>query len=448
MNGRIWVESEAGQGSTFHFTARFKVAHSPAMEASENQPRTIDGLRVLVVDDNSTNRRILEEMLTRRGMLPVCVDGGVAALEAMAQALADQIPFKLVLMDCQMPDLDGFSVAQKIKQNPGLAGATILMLSSAGRHGEMARCRELGIAAYLTKPVRQSQLFDAIMTALGEVTQTEDLSGLTARRSPRESRRLNILVAEDNAVNQKIATRMLEKLGHTVTVAENGKEALDILTRLDFDAIFMDVQMPGMDGLTATGKIREGERQTRLHMPIIAMTAHAMKGDRERCLEAGMDGYISKPINGRELEKAIAGALYGEDATQAGKSSKTHEPDGAPDSAIFWDIAQTLERLGGDEKLLHEIVEIFLEEGPKQMTTLRHAIAEGNAADIEKTAHSLKGELGYLGVSEVSKKAHELEEMGRRHNLQHTAEVFSAFEAGISGVLASMRGMDGMGAAQ
>jgi two-component system sensor histidine kinase/response regulator len=376
------------------------------------------------------------------------VDGGIAALGAMAQALADQIPFKLVLMDCQMPDLDGFSVAQNIKQNPGLAGATILMLSSAGRHGDAARCRKLGIAAYLTKPVRQSQLFDAIMTALGEVTQTEDLSGLTVLRSPRESRQLNILLAEDNAVNQKIATRMLEKLGHRVTVAGNGKEALDTLARLDFDAIFMDVQMPEMDGLTATEKIREGERQTRLHMPIIAMTAHAMKGDRERCLEAGMDGYISKPINGRELEKAIAGALYGQDATQAGKSSKTHEPDVAPDSAISWDIAQTLERLGGDEKLLHEVVEIFLEEGPKQMTTLRHAIAEGNAADIEKTAHSLKGELGYLGVSEVSKKAHELEEMGRKHNLQHTAEVFAAFETGISGVLTSMRGMDGMGVAQ
>jgi len=448
MNGRIWVESEAGQGSTFHFTARFKAAHSSAIEASENQPHTIDGLRVLVVDDNSTNRRILEEMLTRWRMLPVCVDGGVAALAAMAQALADQTPFKLVLMDCQMPDLDGFSVAQKIKQNPGLAGATILMLSSAGRRGDMARCRELGIAAYLTKPIRQSQLFDAIMAALGKGTQTEDSSGRAARLNPCEHRELNILLAEDNAVNQKIATRMLEKLGHRVTVTGNGKAALDILTRLDFDAILMDVQMPEMDGLTVTEKIRAGERQTRLHVPIIAMTAHAMKGDRERCLQAGMDGYISKPINGRELEKAIAGALYGRDATQVSKSSKTHEQDAAPNSAISWDSAQTLERLGGDEKLLHEIVGIFLEDGPKQMTTLRRAIAEGNAADIEKTAHSLKGELGYLGVSEVSKKAHELEEMGRKHNLQHTAEVFAAFETGISGVLTSMRGMDGIGAAQ
>jgi PAS domain S-box-containing protein len=442
MNGRIWVESEAGQGSTFHFTARFKVARSLATEASENQPRTLDGLRVLVVDDNSTNRRILEEMLTRWRTIPVCVDGGVVALDAMVQALADQNPFKLVLLDCQMPDLDGFGVAQRIKQNPRLAGATIMMLSSAGRRGDAARCQELGIAAYLTKPIRQSQLFDAILAALGKVTQTEHSSGLTARRSPRESSRLNILLAEDNAVNQKIATRMLEKLGHRVALAENGQEALDAIAQQDFDAIFMDVQMPEMDGLKATEKIREKERQTQLHIPIIAMTAHAMKGDRERCIEAGMDGYISKPINGRELEEAIAGVIPGLDDTRDCKSSRTQEQDAAPGGAITWNIAQTAERLGGDEELLHEVVEIFLEEGPKQMTTLRHAIADGDAECIEKTAHSLRGELGYLGISQVSQKARELEEMGRKHDLQHTAEVFAAFETGIAGVLLSMRGMD------
>jgi signal transduction histidine kinase/CheY-like chemotaxis protein len=442
MNGRIWVESDAGQGSTFHFTARFKVARSLATAASENQPRTLDGLRVLVVDDNSTNRRILEEMLTRWRTIPACADGGISALNAMGQALADQNPFKLVLLDCQMPDLDGFSVAQRIKQEPRLAGATIMMLSSAGRRGDAARCRELGIAAYLTKPIRQSQLFDAMIAVLGKVRQTEDLSGLTTRRSPRESRRLNILLAEDNAVNQKIATRMLEKLGHTVAVAENGQEALDAIARQDFDAIFMDVQMPEMDGLKATEKIREKERQTQLHIPIIAMTAHAMKGDRERCIEAGMDGYISKPINGRELEEAIAGVIPGWDDTRDCKSSRTQEQDAAPSGAITWNIAQTVERLGGDEELLHEVVEIFLEEGPKQMTTLRHAIAEGNAECIEKTAHSLRGELGYLGISEASLKARELEEMGRKHDLQHTAEVFAALETGISGVLLSMRGMD------
>jgi PAS domain S-box-containing protein len=443
MNGRIWVESEAGQGSTFHFTARFKVARSSATEASENQLRTLDGLRVLVVDDNSTNRLILEEMLTRWRMIPVCADGGVGALEAMGQALADQTPFKLVLIDSQMLDLDGFSVAQKIKQNPKLAGATIMMLSSAAQRGDAARCRELGIAAYLTKPIRQSQLLAAMMAALGKVIQTENSSGLTTRRSPRESRQLNILLAEDNAVNQKIATRMLEKLGHRVAVAGNGQEALDAIARHGFDAIFMDVQMPEMDGLKATEKIREGERQTQLHMPIIAMTAHAMKGDRERCIEAGMDGYISKPINSRELEEAIAGALHGWDDTRVGKSSETPEQDAVLDSAITWDIAQTLERLGGDEKLLHEVVEIFLEEGPKQMTTLRHAIADGNAEGIENTAHSLKGELGYLGISEVSHKACELEEMGREHDLQHTTKVFGTFETEISGVLLSMREMDG-----
>jgi PAS domain S-box-containing protein len=440
MNGRVWLESEAGQGSTFHFTARFKAVHSPVAKTSASRPIMLDGLRVLVVDDNSTNRRILEEMLTRWKMIPVCVDGGVAALEAMGQALADQNPFKLVLTDCQMPDLDGFSVVERIKQDPTLAGATIMMLSSAGRRGDAARCRELGLAAYLSKPVRQSQLLDVIMTAFGQIMQPKDLSACNSRGSRSESRKLNLLLAEDNAINQKIATRMLEKLGHRVTVAGNGQEALDAIGREGFDAVFMDVQMPEMDGLAATGKIRVGERHSRLHVPIIAMTAHAMKGDRERCLKAGMDGYISKPINSRELEEALASACSGCDV-QLGKGPEIQGRVSAPGKAITWNATETLERLGGDENLLREVVEIFLEDGPKQMSSLRQAIVEKHARAIEKTAHSLKGELGYLGIAEVSEKACELEEMGRKHDLQHTAEVYAAFEAGISEVFSSMREM-------
>ena len=442
MNGRIWLESEAGQGSTFHFTARFKAARSSVAKASTARPIMLDGLRVLVVDDNSTNRRILEEILTRWRMIPVCVDGGVAALEAMGQALSDRNPFRLVLIDCQMPDLDGFSVVERINQDPRLAGATIMMLSSAKRRGDAARCRELGLAAYLTKPVRQTQLLDAITTAFGQIMQPKELSARNSPDSRSESRKLNILVAEDNAINQKIATRMIEKLGHRVTVAGNGQEALDAIGRGGFDAVFMDVQMPEMDGLTATEKIREGERQTRLHVPIIAMTAHAMKGDRERCLKAGMDGYISKPINSRDLDEAIAGAC-GRSAVQIGNSREIQGRGAAPAKTIPWDIARTLERLGGDDNLLREVVEIFLEDGPKQMGSLRQAIAEGSAEGIEKTAHSLKGELGYLGMPEVSQKAGELEEMGRKHDLQHTAEVFAVFNAGISEVLSSMREMHG-----
>jgi CheY-like chemotaxis protein len=235
---------------------------------------------------------------------------------------------------------------------------------------------------------------------------------------------------------------MLKKMGHCPVVANNGDEVISLLAIQFFDVVLMDIQMPEMDGLTATGKIREGERRTQLHVPIIAMTAHAMKGDRERCLAAGMDGYISKPISVRELEEAVAGVLQGRKNTRVGKSPKSHEQV-APDSKITWDAAQTLERLGGDEKLLQAVVEIFLEDSPKQMNSLRRAIAERNAEGIETTSHNLKGELGYLGISAVSQKAGELEEMGREHNLQHTAGAFARFEIEISEVLISLGGTDG-----
>jgi CheY-like chemotaxis protein/HPt (histidine-containing phosphotransfer) domain-containing protein len=246
-------------------------------------------------------------------------------------------------------------------------------------------------------------------------------------------------LAEDNRVNQTVASRMLLKMGHSIVVANNGHEALSLLAQQKFDVVLMDIQMPEMDGLTATQKIREGEAQGRSRIPIIAVTAHAMKGDRERCLGAGMDGYITKPINGRALEEAIAAVVPG----WFGVSSKAPGQDAAPDSAPTWDIARTLERLGGDEKLLYEVVEIFLEEGPKQITSLRHAIADGDAANIEKTAHSLKGELGYLGIPTVSRKAGELEEMGRRRDLQQSAEAFAAFDTEILAILNSMRSANG-----
>jgi CheY-like chemotaxis protein len=237
---------------------------------------------------------------------------------------------------------------------------------------------------------------------------------------------------------------MLGKMGHSIVVANNGHEALSLLAQQKFDLVLMDIQMPAMDGLTASQKIRESEAQGRSRIPIIAVTAHAMKGDRERCLGAGMDGYITKPINGRALEEAIAAVVPGWHDSRFGTSSNTPEQDAAMDSAPTWDIAQTLETLGGDEKLLYEVVEIFLEEGPKQITSLRRAIADGNAADIERTAHSLKGELGYLGISTVSQKAGELEEMGRSRDLQQSAEAFAVFDTEIIAILNSMRSVNGV----
>lgn len=305
MGGRVWVESEEGQGSTFHFTVRLGFSQNREGAALAD-PASLRNLRVLVVDDNASNRRILEQMLAGWGCAPVSVEGGDPALVLLQQAQEAASPFPLVLTDAQMPGMDGFTLAERIRENPQLALATIMMLSSAGQIGDAARCRALGVAAYLTKPVRKSDLRDAILRVLAGPHGEEKPRDLVTRHSIREERRaLRILLAEDNRVNQTLAVRLLEKHGHSVTVTANGREALECLGRQTVDLILMDVQMPIMDGFEATTAIRELERKRGGHTPIVAMTAHAMKRDSERCLNAGMDAFISKPIDSKQLFEVI-----------------------------------------------------------------------------------------------------------------------------------------------
>jgi two-component system sensor histidine kinase/response regulator len=302
MGGRIWVESEPGRGSTFHFTARFGLS---VMTAETHAPVGMDALRdlrVLVVDDNATNRRILEELLRKWQMKPVLAESGRQALEMLIQAKARGAPFPLVLLDSQMPEMDGFGVAEEMRQDPRLAASAVIMLTSSGAHGDGARCRELGISAFLLKPVKRSDLLQAISKALASTVETEQMPALVTSHSLGEGKgRLNILLAEDNAVNQKVATRLLEKRGHTVTVVANGLKAVEMLDLQSFDLVFMDMQMPEMDGVEATMAIRKRERTSGAHIPIIAMTANAMVGDKENCLQAGMDDYLSKPLSSKEL---------------------------------------------------------------------------------------------------------------------------------------------------
>jgi signal transduction histidine kinase/CheY-like chemotaxis protein len=253
------------------------------------------------------------------------------------------------------------------------------------------------------------------------------------------SRKLRILVAEDNPVNQKVVLRMLGKLGHLTTIAANGQEALAALAAHSFDLVFMDIQMPEMDGLTATKYIRELEQQTGRHLPIVAMTAHAMKGDEELCLAAGMDGYVSKPVSGRQIEETIARVLKPKPGVRPLPTEKV-----APNGPVLWDPANALGRLDGDKQLLHEILQIFLEESPRQLADLKQAVTEANADLLEKTAHRLKGELSYLGMPTVSQKANQLEQMGRECDLNHSAEVFAEFETEVSAVSESMRRMLGV----
>jgi len=319
MGGAIWVESQLNQGSTFHFTLRLAVQDSPSLRFDPLQPEQLRDLHALIVDDNFTNRRVLSGILTRWGVKPTAVEGGRAALQALEVAKSLGRPFPLILLDGEMPDMDGFTLAERIKKDPDLVGATIMMLTSAGHLGDAARCRELGISAYLVKPVRQGELLQAICKVLNLSNPSK--APLVTRHTLREVRnRSRILLAEDNAVNQTLAVRLLEKRGYIVTVAGNGLEALAALDKEGIDLVLMDVQMPEMDGLQATVAIREREQSTGRHTPIVAMTAHALKSDEERCLSAGMDAFISKPIRTNELFLTIERLL--------GKSNEAGEAMG------------------------------------------------------------------------------------------------------------------------
>jgi len=309
MGGKIWVESEVGHGSQFHFTVRLGVADAKEIKLGTIAPQEIlHGVRVLIVDDNRTNRRILEGMLLRWQMKPTQSDGGRAALAQLSAAREAGEPYGLILTDMHMPDMDGFALVEAIRRQPELSTATIMMLTSAGHRGDAARCQELGVAAYLLKPIRQSELREAVARVLG-AHEHKGAIPLITRFSLHDARApeafLRVLLAEDNLVNQRLVVRLLEKRGHQVVVAATGLEALKALEKESFDLVLMDVQMPEMDGLEATIAIREKEKSTGLHQPVVALTAHAMKGDREKCLAGGMDGYLTKPIRPQELEQLL-----------------------------------------------------------------------------------------------------------------------------------------------
>ena len=303
MAGKIWVESEPGKGSKFHFTVRVKGSARTIAGEKPASPAVLHGVRVLVVDDNATNCRILTSVLRSWGMMPVAVESGQEALKQLAMARHKSEPYGVVLTDMHMPSMDGFMLAKEIRQSPDLLTATIMMLTSAGHGGDVERCKDLGLSAYLQKPIRQSELQEAIVRALG--TQNIPLPSaqtFAIEDTPQRSDGLRILVAEDNLVNQKLVCRLLQKRGHSVVVVSNGREAIQALERERFDLVFMDVQMPEMDGFEATSAIRHRENGTPRHQAIVALTAHAMKGDHERCLQAGMDAYLTKPIRAEELD--------------------------------------------------------------------------------------------------------------------------------------------------
>jgi two-component system, sensor histidine kinase and response regulator len=413
MGGRLWVESETGAGSHFHFTVRLGTAtkHTAVVVASA-PPAILHGVRVLIVDDNRTNRRILQGLVERWGMRPTVVSDGEQALAELSHASKADDTYRLILTDMHMPGMDGFGLVEHIKQSRETLTATIMMLTSGGQRGDATRCEELGIAAYLLKPIRQVELREAIVRALQAKLQSASMPMIT-RRSLADERDagivLHVLLAEDNHVNQKLATRLLEKRGHDVVLASNGKEALAALAQHSFDLVLMDVQMPEMSGIEATIAIREREKITGLHQPIIAMTAMAMKGDRERCMAAGMDGYVSKPINAKELDDALK--------VCAERRHRDVVTPGNDSPAASVNTAELLQRVDGDRAFLSELVGVFREECPGQIREAQDAIARGDAAEVERVGHSLKAALGNLSAIGASGLAAELETMGRSGDL-------------------------------
>ncbi len=451
MGGEIWVESKEEQGSSFHFTLKLGLASgslAPAMP-----PVSLNGLHVLIVDDNATNRRILSEQLTALGLVVTAADGARAALTELWRARAENRSFSLIVLDYHMPDLDGLQLAERVKDFPGVPAHTIMMLTSGGQSGDVARCRELGLAAYVTKPLSQRSLYQVVAQVIGaensypppsasgtwkeSVVMTSSIS-TPATGAPQAS--LKVLLAEDNFVNQKLAVTMLQKRGYRVSVANDGLEALALLEREAFDVVLMDVHMPNMGGFEATAEIREREKaHGRARLPVVALTALAMTGDREKCLQAGMDAYLTKPINARELFGTLTQIMPRQ--MNAVGSNVTPVLTPLPSSGPVLDFDGLRRNMDDDEEMLQDIVGAFLRDHLVQLRDLRNALASGEAQTALRSAHTLKGLLLTLAAQPAADAALEVERAVRAADLARAASLLPGLDAELGRLLPELESL-------
>ncbi|OPY90903.1 MAG: Signal transduction histidine-protein kinase BarA [Syntrophus sp. PtaU1.Bin208] len=432
MGGEIGVESVEGQGTTFWFTAVF--TRQPPHKGGEVSPIRADvrGVRILAVDDNATNRIILSEQLASWGMRHTEVKNAPDALSILREASKKGDPYRIVVTDMQMPGMDGEALGKAIKADPLLNDTILIMMTSMGKRGDARRLQAIGFSAYLTKPVKQSQLFDCLTTVLGRSSQpvmTGEVE-LVTRHTLNEAQRskARILLVEDNPTNQKVAMHILEKLGFCADIAGDGREAIEALKKTPYDIVFMDVQMPVMDGFAATRTIREGRsRVLNPEIPIVAMTAHAMKGDRERCIGMGMSDYIPKPITPKALSEVLEKWLSHAPESQPVASAPSAVEKSREDPVIF-DLKTLQDRLLGDGDLVKEICKGYLDEMPEQIRRLRQSIDRNDGTSVERMSHTMKGAAANVGAMALSGAALAMEKAGRNDQWDEMPPLMSEME--------------------
>ncbi|MDM8517174.1 response regulator [Desulfobacterales bacterium HSG16] len=449
MDGKMWVESCAGSGSTFYFIVNFGVKSEKALPSWALRPVELYGKNVLIIDDNTTNRMVLREMISSWGIFYTEAADGFDGLEELEKSIEEDDPFDLVLLDLQMPEMHGFDVSKKMRENPKWDQVKIIVLTSVGQRGDAERCKEHDIAGYLLKPIKKSDLYDVITMVLGKKDPIidKDLDRLVTRHIILEKRRIErreILLVEDDSINQRVAMKILEKHGHKVKIADNGRQALKMYRNSDFDLILMDVQMPIMDGYMATAAIRGLESKKGKKIPIIAMTANVLKGDREKCIAAGMDEYVSKPVNARELLETVNRWTAETRSSRTPRSEKVIDKTRLPDrdNEFPINIDRALKRVMGEPSFLEQLLEEFIKSIPTRMEILISAIDENDAKALKNEAHRLKGTAASVSADQISGCAFLLEKMGIEKDLSEGEKVIELLEQEIENMIKFVDNMD------